>query len=80
MAMESLVVGVLTQIDGDGVGYAVEEPPPHAQHISTEVKSSSTDVPHKLGYDVQVSLFMSRAPLFVSMHVVGDAVGNGGMM
>ena len=57
--MLSLVVGVLTQIDGDGVegfaamgegvgpvgrdvGYAVEEPPPHAQHMAFAVKSLSS--------------------------------------
>ena len=66
MAMLSLVVGVLTQIDGDGVegfaamgegvgpvgrdvGYAVEEPPPHAQHTAVAVKSSSSYMPHQLG-------------------------------
>jgi hypothetical protein len=33
---------------GDIVGIAVEEPPPHAQHISLEVKSSSSNMPHQL--------------------------------
>ena len=34
---------------GRGVGYAVEEPPPHAQHTAVAVKSSSSYMPHQLG-------------------------------
>ena len=51
-------MSVSIQMVGDGdidgasvgacVGYRVEEPPPHAQHISLEVKSSSSNMPHQL--------------------------------
>ena len=41
--------GTMVGMDvGDTVGYAVKEPPPHAQHISLEVKSSSSNMPHQL--------------------------------
>ena len=92
--MESLVVGVLTQIDGDGVegfaamgegvgpvgrdvGYAVEEPPPHAQHMSFAVKSSSENQSQLVGSVVnepQGQLLEAVAPSSVFTQIDGDGV------
>ena len=82
-----------TQSEGGGVGDGggggatageeddEDDPPPQAQHMSWEVKSSSSYmVPHHPGlvrYSAQPSLAMSTAPLSVSAQDEGDGWGEG---
>ena len=56
------------------------QPPPHAQHMSTEVKSESSYPPHqpgKLWYSAHASAAESNAPFSVSVHEYPSLDENG---